>query len=42
MFTQPLALELGERVTRDPFTWADLVPHGARAAGMEVRQTSEA
>ena len=42
MFAQPLALELGERVTRDPFTWADLVPHGARAAGMEARQTSEA
>ena len=24
MFKQPLALELGERVSRDPFTWADL------------------
>ena len=24
MFTQPLALALGERVSRDPFAWADL------------------
>ena len=24
MFTQPLALERGDTVTRDPFTWADL------------------
>ena len=25
MFTRPLTLEVGERVTREPFTWADLV-----------------
>ena len=33
MFTQPLTLDLGERVTRDSFTWMDLVPHGASTAG---------
>ena len=42
MFTQPLALELGEHVTRDPFAWVDLVPHGAGAAETRVPQTSEA
>ena len=41
MFSQPLALELGERVTRDPFTWTDLVPLGAGAAStpLKVRLT---
>ncbi len=44
MFTEPLVLELGERVTRESFTWADLVARGASAAGtpLDVRQTSEA
>ena len=42
MFTQPLALELGEPVTHDPFTWADLVRQGAGTAGTKVRQTSDA
>src|SRR5688500_13905613 len=28
MFKQPLALELGERVSRDPFTWCDLMECG--------------
>ena len=42
MFTEPLVLELGERVTRDPFTWADFLHHGAGAAGTRVPQASEA
>lgn len=44
MFTQPLALELGERVTRESFTWADLVAHGASAAGtpLKARHMGEA
>ena len=28
MFTRSLTLDVGERVTRDPFTWADLVRRG--------------
>ena len=28
MFQYPLALDVGERVTRDPFTWCDLVKCG--------------
>ena len=26
MFAQPLALDCGERVSREPFVWCDLVP----------------
>ena len=33
MFPRPLALDVGEIVTREPFTWADLVPHGAGTVG---------
>jgi uncharacterized protein (TIGR00290 family) len=44
MFTQPLALELGERVTRDPFAWTDLVRRSAVPMGTPVTgpPTSEA
>ena len=44
MFSRPLALELGERVTRDPFAWTDLVRRGAVPVGTPVTGplTSEA
>jgi len=29
MFTEPLRLEPGETVTREPFVWRDLVPVAA-------------
>jgi uncharacterized protein (TIGR00290 family) len=33
MFSRPLALELGERVTRDPFAWTDFVRRSAGPTG---------
>ena len=32
MFTRPLTLEVGDRVTREPFTWADLVRRDPKTA----------
>ena len=40
MFEGPLAIDVGEIVTREPFTWANLVPRDAGAVGTapKVRQ----
>ena len=44
MFRQPLVLERGETVTRDPFVWADLtVPRGGPwASGVRMTDSTDA